>query len=68
MRRSSELESVHQEAETVLCLLVCEAQDLKHPLLDLAVMDPDGSAADFVAVEDYVVSVCLNLCKGFLVV
>ena len=41
VRRSSELEGVHQEAETVFCLLVSESQDLEHPLLNLAVVDTD---------------------------
>ena len=56
------LESVHQEPELLLCLLLSEAKHGEHLLLQVAVMDTNRSAADLHAVDYQVVSVCAYGC------
>ena len=55
VRRRAVAQRVEQEAEPRLRLLLIEADQLEHLLLDLAAVDTDRAAADLVAVEHEVV-------------
>ena len=57
MRRCSVAEGVHQEAELFLGFFGGEAQVAEHHHLRFPVVDTDGAAADFIAVEHDVVRV-----------
>ena len=57
MWRSAEGEGVEQEAELLAGLLLGDAHDLEHSLLDVPLVDTDGAAADLVAVAHDVVGV-----------
>jgi hypothetical protein len=46
VRRYSVLERVKQEAELLSCSLFCEAKNFEHLLLDIILVDTDGSAAE----------------------
>ena len=53
--RRAVFEGLHQEPEPGPGLLLGEAQGLEHLLLKLRGMDPDGAAADLVAVHDHII-------------
>ena len=55
VRRNAVLEGREQETEFFIGFLFGEADDLKHLLLDVALVDTDTAAAEFDAVEDNVV-------------
>src|SRR5699024_1372384 len=55
--RSAEGEGVEQEAELLAGLLLGDSHDLEHALLDVPLVDTDGTAADLIAVADDVVGV-----------
>ncbi len=57
VRRGAELEALQQEAELGLGVCLVQAHELEDPFLDVALVDTDGAAADFVAVADDVVGV-----------
>ena len=57
MRRSSEAEGVDDESELVFSLLRAYSEDLEHPLLDLGLMDPDGTSAEFGAVQHEIICI-----------
>ena len=57
VRRSTVLESVDQEAEAVVRILMAEAEDLEHTLLYPGIVDTDGAAAHLGAVEHEVVGI-----------
>ena len=56
VRRSAELQGFQQEAEPLAGPLFVDAQQVEHLLLQLAVVDPDGAAACFRAVDHQIVS------------
>ena len=57
MRRGAELEGVDDEAELEFRLLLADAQHFEHALLHVGIVDPDGAAAELVAVQDEVVGI-----------
>ena len=57
MRRSAVLKGIHQKSELLLGLFGAETQKLEHAGLKAPVVNPNGSAADFVSVEHNVVGV-----------
>ena len=46
VRRYSVLERVKKETELLSCSLFCEAENFEHLLLDVILVDTDGSAAE----------------------
>ena len=57
VRRRTIFEGIHQEAETLLCLFFGEAQQLEHLILQLAVVDTDGTATHFDTIDHHVVCI-----------
>jgi hypothetical protein len=66
VRRGAESEGVQEEAELLAGLLLADAHDREDALLDVALVDTDGTATDLVAVADDVVGVGRGL-SGILV-
>ena len=60
MGRCAVEEGVHEEAELGLGFFRRETEQIEHPGLDGLVVDPDGAATDFDAVDDHVVGVCAD--------
>ena len=65
VRRRAVPERVEQEAELALGLLLGEPDRVEDPLLHVAAVDTDRSAADLAAVEHHVVRVATAPCPGF---
>ncbi len=63
VRGCAELEGVHEEAELLLSLFECEAENLEHFGLQFAVVDTDRAAAHFDAVDNHVVGIGAH-CRG----
>ena len=57
MRRRSVLKCIHQKSKLRLGLFGAESQKLQHAGLKAPVVNPNGSAPDFVSVEHNVVGV-----------
>ena len=57
VRRSTVLKSTHQEAKLLLSLLISETKRVEHLVLQGAVVDTDGAAADFHTVHHDVVGI-----------
>ena len=68
MGRSAELEGVDDEAEFILSFLRSDSENFEHPLLDVGVVDPDGTASEFVAVQHEVVSIGADPLEVFFLV
>ena len=60
VRRSTVLEGVDDESELIFSLLRTDAQNLEHSLLNLRIMDSDGTATEFCAVQHEVVGIGAN--------
>ena len=61
MWRSTVFECVHHEAKLLLCFLIGQADSFKYLLLYVAAMDTDGTAADFGAVQNHIISLSIYL-------
>ncbi len=57
MRRRTILESIHQEAELRLCSFFGESQQLKHLILQFAIMDTDRTSTHFNTIDNHIVSI-----------
>ena len=57
------LESIEQEAELLLSLLVTDSHDIEDALLHVLLVDTDGAAANLVAVADNVIGVRQRLAR-----
>ena len=55
MRGSAEAEGFEEVGEHDLFFLRGDAEGVEHGILEVALVDPDGAAAEFVAVEDDIV-------------
>ncbi len=61
MRRRAVLQCIQQEAELLTLFMLFNAQNAKHGLLHVTVVDTHRSAADFITVDHHVVSIRYGL-------
>ena len=58
VRRSTELESIDDEAELVFSILLADSENLEHTLLHCSLVDTDRTATELCSVEDEVIGIC----------